>query len=211
MQFRISQLPPLLHAENLECVRGERQLFCDLDFQLNPGELLHVEGANGCGKTSLLRILCGLTPPSAGEVRWCGRPIQKERHRFLKELAYLGHHTGVKGELTPRENLKLASRLYPVRSGADPDQILVRAGLGGCEETPARYLSAGQRQRIALARLLLQQAKLWVLDEPFTSLDAAGQAWTYSLLEEHLKQGGIVVLTSHQPVQIQAKVLTLRL
>jgi heme exporter protein A len=202
---------PCLHAENLECVRSDRLLFSGLNFELGRGQLLHIEGANGCGKTSLLRILCGLSPPAAGEVRWRGRPIYRERHRFLNELAYLGHHLGVKGELTALENLVLASRLYRTRAGADPDQILIRAGLGGHADTPARALSAGQRQRIALARLLLQEAVLWVLDEPFTSLDQDGIAWVRTLLEAHLERGGIVVMTSHQLVPVQAEVLTLRL
>ncbi|MCX8048997.1 MAG: cytochrome c biogenesis heme-transporting ATPase CcmA [Methylohalobius sp.] len=203
--------PPILNAQDLACVRGERQLFCGLSFSLHPGELLHIDGANGCGKTSLLRILGGLSIPAAGEVLWQGRPIWQDRHSFVKELAYLGHHPGIKGELTPREHLKLASCLYFTRIGVDLDQVLIQAGLGEYRDTPARYLSAGQRQRLAIARLLLQQATLWILDEPFTSLDATGQAWLYTLLEEHLKKGGIAVLTSHQAVQISAQVVTLKL
>lgn len=211
LNLKASLDAPALCAENLECVRGDRWLFSGLSFKLSCGQLLHIEGANGCGKTSLLRILCGLSPPAAGEIRWRDQPIWRERHRFLKELAYLGHHTGVKGELTPLENLTLASRLYRIRPDADLDEILIRAGLGGHERTLARALSAGQRQRIALARLLLQEATLWILDEPFTSLDQDGTAWVKTLLEEHLKRGGMVVLTSHQPLQIRCPVLRLRL
>lgn len=202
---------PALRAECLECVRGDRRLFSNLSFELSYGQLLHVEGANGCGKTSLLRILCGLSPPAAGEIRWRNLPIQKDRQRFLKELAYLGHHIGVKGELTPLENLTLASRLYCIRPDADLDEILTQAGLSRHKKTLARTLSAGQRQRIALARLLLQEATLWILDEPFTSLDRDGIAWAQRLIEAHLERGGIVVLTSHQPVPVRCPAHKLRL
>ncbi|GAB6067714.1 cytochrome c biogenesis heme-transporting ATPase CcmA [Methylothermus subterraneus] len=202
---------PLLYAANLECVRGDRLLFRGLSFCLDRGQLLHIQGANGCGKTSLLRMVCGLSAPAAGEIYWRGRPIGSERHRLLQELAYLGHHLGVKGELSALENLTLASRLYRTRQGADPRQLLNQAGLGGCMEIPARSLSAGQRQRIALARLLLQEAVLWVLDEPFTALDQSGVAWVQSLLEEHLGRGGLVVMTSHQPVSVGFDVVTLKL
>ncbi len=202
---------PILEADNLECARGDRWLFSGLCFKLSSGQLLHIEGANGCGKTSLLRILCGLSLPADGEIRWRGRPIQQARQQFLEELVYLGHHIGVKGELTPLENLTLASRLYRIRPNADLNQILIRAGLEGYQNALARTLSAGQRQRIALARLLLQEATLWILDEPFTSLDQAGVAWVQTLLEEHLARGGMAILTSHQPVQVQCPVQTLRL
>lgn len=202
---------PILEADNLECTRGDRWLFSGLCFKLSSGQLLHIEGANGCGKTSLLRILCGLSLPADGEIRWRGRPIQQARQQFLEELVYLGHHIGIKGELTPLENLTLASRLYRIRPNADLNQILIRAGLDGYQNALARTLSAGQRQRIALARLLLQEATLWILDEPFTSLDQAGIAWVQTLLEEHLARGGMAILTSHQPVQVQCPVQTLRL
>jgi heme exporter protein A len=203
--------PPELEAHNLECVRGDRLIFSGLSFKLQAGELLYVEGANGRGKTSLLRILCGLSPPADGEVRWCGQPILSQRHKFYQDLAYLGHHLGVKGELTALENLTLASRLYRIRQEVDLSQILARAGLGSFAETPARALSAGQRQRIALARLLLQEATLWILDEPFTALDQDGIAWVHALLEDHLARGGMVVMSSHQSVAVRTQVLTLKL
>jgi len=200
-----------LSVHDLECVRGERLLFSRLNFDLKAGELLHIEGANGCGKTSLLRILCGLGRPEEGEIRWNQRPIDRIYHQFLEQLAYLGHHPGIKGELSPLENLRLVTRLHRTRAGVDLEEILGAAGLGKHIDVPARTLSAGQRQRIALARLLLQKARLWVLDEPFTSLDVHGIAWVQSLLDKHLRTGGLVVLTSHQTVDTQCPVRTLRL
>lgn len=201
----------ILTVENLECVRGDRLLFTNLSFELESGQLLHIEGANGCGKTSLLRILCGLGQPETGEVLWRGKPIQKARRSFFEELAYLGHHPGIKGELTPLENLQLVTHLHRIHPCAEPLSILAQAGLAKHADEPARMLSAGQRQRIALARLLLQQASLWILDEPFTALDVNGVAWVQSLLDEHLKQRGLVILTSHQKVETRCPVTKLRL
>ncbi len=202
---------PRLQVSRLECVRGDRLLFSGLDFELDGGELLHVQGANGCGKTSLLRILSGLSPPEAGEIHWQGRPLRRQRSTFLRQMIYLGHHPGIKGDLTPVENLRWIARLHDVRSDLEPAEILAQAGLERHLETPARALSAGQRQRIALARLLLQEAILWILDEPFTSLDRAGIDWVHRLLDRHLERGGLVVLTSHQPVRTEAPVRQLRL
>lgn len=202
---------PRLEVRRLECVRGDRLLFRDLDFQLDEGELLHVQGANGCGKTSLLRILAGLSQPESGEIHWQGRPLRRQRLAFLRQMIYLGHHPGVKGELTPLENLRWIARLHNIRRGFDLAGILAQAGLERHLETPARALSAGQRQRIALARLLLQEAILWILDEPFTSLDRTGIDWVHRLLDRHLERGGLVVLTSHQPVRTEAPVRHLRL
>ncbi len=200
-----------LQVAALECVRGDRLLFQDLNFRLDAGELLHIEGANGCGKTSLLRILSGLGQPEEGEIFWKGRPVREVRHEFLQDLAYLGHHPGIKGELTPLENLRLVTRLYRTREDVEIEDILSAAGLGAHLEAPTRALSAGQRQRIALSRLLVQQASLWILDEPFTSLDVHGVAWVQSLLDRHLQNGGLVVLTSHQKVNTRCPVRTLKL
>lgn len=202
---------PELQAQGLECVRGNRLLFRGLDFHLNGGDLIQIEGANGCGKTSLLRILAGLSPPHGGEVRWRGRNIQKQRAHYCSELAYLGHHAGVKAELTALENLHIAALLRNSRPPADPYGILERIGLYGYEDVPVSTLSAGQRQRIALARLLIHPVSLWILDEPFTSLDAHGVALAQELLEEQIGTGGMVVLTSHQPLRIQGQIRKLRL
>ncbi len=200
-----------LAVRDLECIRGDRLLFSGLNFQLQAGELLHVLGANGSGKTSLLRILCGLLPAESGEIHWCGRPVTEQPHTYRQDLAYLGHHPGIKGELTPLENLFLLRHLYRIRTDADPERLLREAGLGRHLDVPARTLSAGQRQRIGLTRLRLQQARLWILDEPFTSLDVDGIAWVEALLESHLQVGGLVVLTSHQPLQRITRIRTLTL
>ncbi len=194
---KLSKNKGLFSAENLECIRNDRLLFSHLDFSLDPGEILHVEGENGSGKTSLLRILCGLSPPASGEIYWQGESVRKNRGRFLEKLAYIGHQAGIKGDLTPLENLALVLKLHPADGEPDLSEVLIHVGLQGHEDVPARTLSAGQRQRIALARLLLQKAVLWILDEPFTSLDVNGRAWLQDLLDRHLKKGGMIILTAH--------------
>lgn len=197
----LSSIPPHgLAARGLACVRDDRILFENLDFDLTPGQILQVEGHNGSGKTSLLRILCGLALPAEGTVYWNGQDILQDRLRYQAELAYLGHAHGVKAELTALENLRLslALRNHPP---LDLAEVLARVGLRGFEDVPARALSAGQQRRVSLARLLLSQAQVWILDEPFTSLDKAGIAYVESLLAEHEARGGMAALTSHHPVR----------
>ncbi len=185
-----------LEASGLCCIRNERVLFEGLSLAVQPGEALAIRGRNGCGKTSLLRILCGLLPPDAGEVRWRGRAIgHPAGHRG--SLLHVGHRDGVKGELTAAENLRLSPGHAPP-SAAAVDAALTGAGLAACGEEPARRLSAGQRRRLALARLLLRPVDLWVLDEPFTSLDREGVDWLGGCLLRHLERGGSLVLTAHQ-------------
>lgn len=194
---------PLLQARELACSRGDAALFSGVRFELAAGEALQIEGANGSGKTSLLRILAGLTPPDEGEVSWRGRDIGGHRHLFQAELGYLGHHLGLKSELTATENLALGLGVHGIARGErDLEPALDRVGLGHRADLPVRSLSAGQRQRVALARLLLQKAVLWILDEPFTALDTDGVALVRALAEAHLAQGGIVILTSHQVVAL---------
>jgi heme exporter protein A len=191
----------MLTATQLACSRGERRLFGDLSFSVEPGGWLHVTGENGAGKTTLLRTLVGLSPADSGEIRWDGIPVRDHRDEFHKLLIYLGHQAALKDELSPLENLQLALALegQPIKE-AEALAALDTMGLRGREDLPARYLSAGQKRRVLLARLLLRRAPLWVLDEPFNALDKAAVELLGVLLEAHLERGGMVVLTSHQPV-----------
>ncbi len=189
-----------LECVDLACERGDNLLFEELGFVVSGGDICQVHGANGSGKTSLLRILCTLAVPERGEVRWCGEPVSRQPDRFRANLSYIGHHNGVKGELSPLENLRAAISLSPSRSDADPAAALERAGLYGYEDVPCRFLSAGQKRRVAIARLLLSSAQLWILDEPVTALDVQGVADFQALLERHAENGGMVVITSHQPL-----------
>jgi len=188
----------VLEASDLECERGGRRLFRTLTFSVNSGEIVRVAGANGSGKTSLLRILCGLLTPSAGEVRWNGARIQSLKEEYARHLLYLGHAPAVKDELTGAENLRVACVLAGLSTTAEQRRdALARFGVPG--DKPVRQLSQGQRRRAALARLSVSwQAPLWLLDEPFTALDAAAAELTRTLLGEHAQRGGSVVYSTHQ-------------
>ena len=195
----------MLEVRNLECVRGDHRLFTGLNFQLQEGELLRLRGSNGSGKTSLLRTLCGLLEPAEGEVLWKDDNIRALRDEFNAELLYLGHTNGVKAELTGFENLRISNALRG-KSIAD-EQIyaaLEEIGLGGREDLPTQVLSQGQKRRVALARLLLSESALWVLDEPFTALDVAAVDQLAKIIEAHLQKGGMVVYTTHQEVEMRA-------
>ncbi|QFY41639.1 cytochrome c biogenesis heme-transporting ATPase CcmA [Candidatus Methylospira mobilis] len=193
----------ILTARNLECVRSERELFSQVGFTLSPGCLLQVEGANGSGKTSLLRIVAGLSRPAEGEVLWRGRSIAEHTTDYQAEMAYLGHALGVKADLTALENLLWFLPLTGIRlSETVALTLLAHVGLDGCEGIPARKLSAGQNQRIALARIVARSAALWILDEPFTALDIGGVALLGGLLDAHLETGGMAIVTSHQPLVV---------
>jgi heme exporter protein A len=193
----------MLQVVQLECRRGDRLLFSGLEFGIDAGSLLHVRGRNGSGKTTLLRTLCGLFSPDQGEVRWRGTPIRALAEDFRRELLYLGHLNGIKGDLTAIENLRLAATL-------DSDQAdsgalwaaLERIGLRGFEDLPTRMLSQGQKKRVALARLILSRAPLWVLDEPFTALDLDAVDLLQGLIAAHVAAGGLTVLTTHQAVPL---------
>lgn len=193
----------MLTATGLSCVRGERRLFAGLDLAVGPGEWLHVQGENGAGKTSLLRILASLSPPAEGEIRWRGEPIGELAEDYRREMLFLGHHGAVKEELTPFENLMLAAQL----DGAALDEAaalkaLARFGLRGREDLAVRFLSAGQKRRVLLARLAVRQATLWILDEPFTALDVKAVDMLSGLIVEHVTGGGIAILTSHQTIPL---------
>ncbi len=200
-----SAAPCTLEACKLACVRGERRLFADIGFRLEGGELLYLQGSNGSGKTSLLRILCGLAPPATGEVRWRDTPISRHGENYRRELSYLGHQNAIKEELTPLENLLSAARIADQTLDADTAlDALQTFGLSGHEELACRYLSQGQKRRVALARLCYERRTLWILDEPFVALDSAAIALLSSLIAAHLQRGGLVVLTTHQTVDITA-------
>lgn len=193
----------MLVAHNLSCRRGERLLWRGLSFRLEAGTLLQVRGRNGSGKTTLLRALCGLVPLETGEIRWRGEPIAALAEDYRRELVYFGHLDGIKGDLTAPENLRVAARLAAVRPhAAQLEAALMRLGLAGLEELPCRVLSQGQKKRVALARLLLIPAPLWILDEPFSALDTQAVTLLQELLAAHLAAGGGVILTTHQTVAL---------
>lgn len=190
-----------LEARSLCCRRGGRDLFRKVEFSLGAGDFLFVRGENGCGKTTLLRALCGLTRPVAGTVLWCGRPIA-EQDAFAGDLLYIGHREAVKDELSPLENLQVHGGLRGESHTEEArERALSRVGLAGYEDIPVRYLSQGQRRRCALARLVLSEAPLWILDEPYNALDRGAVDWLSGLVREHLGRGGMVVATSHQPIE----------
>jgi heme exporter protein A len=200
----------MLEATHLECARGDRTLFSSVGFSLAPGALLRVTGANGRGKTTLLRALCGLLLPAAGEVRWKGENIRALREDYWAHLLYIGHANALKDDLTPEENLAFASRIGGL--AVSPERVhaaLARFGLAGRGQLPVKALSQGQRRRAALTRLAVGEAQpLWILDEPFAALDAAGVDLVQSLAGEHLTRGGMVVLTTHQDARIKAPSVT---
>jgi heme exporter protein A len=192
----------VLEAVDLECERGGRRLFRGLSFGLAPGERLRLAGANGSGKTSLMRILCGLLAPSSGEVKWDGQPIGSLREEFSARLLYLGHAPAVKEDLTAEENLRIAATIggLPISADAIRD-ALERYGV---PRGLVKRMSQGQRRRAALARLVLSAARpLWLLDEPFTALDRAASQLTETLIANHAAQGGLIVYTTHHEVGLQ--------
>ena len=193
----------LLVADNLECIRGERRLFHGVSFALAAGELLNLQGHNGAGKTSLLRMLTGITPSANGEIRWRGQGLNAAGDSFRAELCYLGHLNAIKEELTPLENLHLMAELAGAPlSAAQQLEALAQVGLAGREDLACKYLSQGQKRRVALARLVHEQRLLWVLDEPFVALDVAAVAWLAGLIARHLQAGGLGIMTTHQAVTI---------
>lgn len=195
-----------LQAEAIECSRDDRLLFADLSLQLCGGEALILEGRNGTGKTTLLRILCGLRRPDEGEVRWDGVPIEECAVDFHRHMVYVGHLDGIKRELTALENLRVLQTLSG-KGRLTIEEALEAVRLGGFEDIPVHYLSAGQKRRAELARLLVTDARLWVLDEPFTSLDVHGIELVESLMAKHIASGGAMVMTSHHQVNLSTGVI----
>ena len=189
---------PLLEARALSFLRQDEPVFAPLDFQLHPGELALVEGDNGSGKTTLLRILAGLLHVGESELNWRGQPLQRDA--CAGEILFLGHQLGLKADLSARENLQIAAGLFGCRDSVSVATVLDQIGLRGYEDEPVRRLSAGQKKRAALARLLLLPATLWLLDEPYANLDRTGIALVNQLLETHTATGGAALVTSHGAV-----------
>jgi heme exporter protein A len=204
----------MLLLKNLACMRSGRRLFQGLNCEVPAGQLLRVQGANGAGKTSLLRIICGLLEPSEGQASWCGQSISTLQEDLGRQMIYLGHAAALKDDLSALENLQAASALGgQALSAVQARAALAAAGLRGFDSTPVRRLSQGQRRRSALARLVHgHYAALWVLDEPFNALDTGATAWLAELVKARVHGGGVVVLTSHQDVAVdvaQQQVLAL--
>ncbi|MDK9429932.1 cytochrome c biogenesis heme-transporting ATPase CcmA [Gallibacterium anatis] len=190
-----------LQVNHLSCQRGERILFNDVNLCFQSGDFVQIEGHNGVGKTTLLRALSGLSRPREGEVLWNNEPILQQQEEFNQNLLFLGHHSGTKPELSAWENLRFSQKTTNSRQQAEVLwETLQVVGLLGYEDIPASQLSAGQQKRVALARLWLSTAPLWILDEPFNAIDKRGVQVLTNLFEFHISQGGIVIITSHQDV-----------
>lgn len=199
----------MLQGINLTCVRGDRELFKNINFSLEAGGLMQVHGPNGSGKTSLLRMLCGLSNPAAGEIRWSDKAIHSLDGDYFAVMTYIGHLSGTKDDLTVMENLRITSALAGFEISADQaKEALEYIGLSGREALPVKVLSQGQRRRVALARLLVCKTSLWILDEPLVALDVVAVKLIQGLLEQHLLQGGMVVMTTHQEIDITAASIT---
>ena len=195
----------MLEASHLECVRGNRTIFRDVSFAVRPGDCFRLTGPNGSGKTTLLRMLCGLRPPSSGTIHWRGSAIQTLGEEYFSSITYIGHRHGIKDELTAVENLRISCGLggIPISREAAAS-ALKRSGLGGREHLPARFLSEGERRRVSIARLVVASSSLWLLDEVLTALDRTAVELTQLLIEEHLAEGGMAIVATHQELKLSA-------
>ena len=203
----------MLTAQGLACLRGDRLLFKNVGFELSAGGLMYVLGENGSGKSSLLRLLCGLLTPEEGAVFWNGQAIGQDAELYQADLTYIGHLNGLKDDLTALENLQFGARLAGnVVDNVAALKALTAIGVARCANLPVGVLSQGQKRRVALARLWLTQSKLWILDEPFAALDIASVEVLAAQLSAHMVNGGMTIITTHQDVAIQAQsTQTLRL
>ena len=202
----------VLTAHEITCIRGRRVLFTDLNLTIGAGEILHIQGSNGSGKTSLLRILCGTSQPDNGTVLWQSEDIRACRSTYCEHLAYIGHTNGIKLELTPNENLSCLAAIKGFAADSQIDLALTQSGLSRDRDIPCIHLSAGQRRRVAIAWVFMTQASIWILDEPLTAIDQDGIDIAKSRFRRHLDDGGLIVLTGHQHLQFEGrKINTLHL
>ncbi len=203
---------PMFEAQSLECIRDDRLLFSDLSFSVSEAEVLQIEGHNGSGKTSLLRIICGLRLPESGQVMWQGDSISSNREDYYENMVYIGHLPCIKADLTVLENVR---SLLDTRSlsltNAKIETALEKVGLASYEDVPGKALSSGQRRRILLAFIELAQAKLWILDEPLTALDVQGVDLMESMILEHRQAGGSVIFTTHHGMQLDCEMRSIQL
>lgn len=200
-----------LRVERVHIWRGDRHVLQGVSLEVHPGELMHVSGPNGTGKTTLLRVVSGLLRPEQGTVSWRGRSIESARADYQHELAYASHEPALKSDLTALENLRFMVGLRRRVTLGELRCGLERTGVAACADLPARVLSAGQRRRVAMARVLACRASIWLLDEPYTNLDAAGSELLSSLLEEHVREGGLALVVAHQDLNLATETHHLRL
>jgi len=198
MQFSDAEMV----GRGLSLWRGDRCLFRDLGFQLKSGQWLHVSGSNGSGKTTLLRVLCGLSQAESGDILWNGQKVDKARFDYHRAMMYMGHREGLKGDLTPEENLRFDYQLRDRDAAGRIELAIERLGLQRCRKLPTRYLSAGQRRRAALARVVVSNVPLWILDEPFANLDVKGRELVEDVVSEHVGNGGMAIVAAHHDMKV---------
>ncbi|HWW19805.1 MAG TPA: cytochrome c biogenesis heme-transporting ATPase CcmA [Steroidobacteraceae bacterium] len=191
-----------LRADQVHIWRGDRHVLKGVSLSVSPGEMLHVSGVNGAGKTTLLRVVCGLMRPEQGAVAWRGTSIHEDPMAYQADMAYASHEPALKADLTVLENLRYAVGLKRSVSAPEIRSHLDRLGVASCADLPARVLSAGQRRRVSMARVVAMRASLWLLDEPFANLDAPGCDLLLQLLDEHLAQGGLALVAAHQDIRL---------
>jgi heme exporter protein A len=200
-----------LKVDKIHVWRGDRHVLQGISVDVHPRELLHVSGPNGTGKTTLLRVVSGLLRPEQGSVTWCGQSIVHNRADYQASLAYASHEPALKGDLTALENLRFSVGLKRRTSSAELHTALDRTGVAACADLPARVLSAGQRRRVSLARVLAMQASVWLLDEPYANLDSAGAEIVSGLLQTHVESGGLALVVAHRDLSLRCHVRRLEL
>ena len=203
--------PAGLEFEKVHVWRGDRHVLQGVSAHIRPREVLHISGPNGTGKTTLLRVVCGLLRPEQGSVSWLGRSITTYRTEYQAALAYASHEPALKSDLTALENLRFAVGLKRRIAADELLAALHRTGVGACADLPARVLSAGQRRRVAMARVLAMNAPVWLLDEPYTNLDASGADLLSGLLQAHVEAGGLALVVAHHELKLPCAIRRLEL